>query len=79
MQKRSNLGSTRRFAAAAALLAAGALGACDGILDVELPGEMTEGDLLQPQSAATLVNSAIADFECSYSMFTVLTASMEDT
>jgi len=54
------------------------LGGCDSLLEVELPGNLTEADLLQPSSAVTIVNSAIADFECAYSMFTVLTASMED-
>lgn len=61
------------------LFAALALSACENILEVELPGNLTEDDLLQPSSAETMVNSAIADFECSYSMFTVLTAAMEDT
>jgi hypothetical protein len=79
MQTRSRRGAGRRLAITATLVAAGALAACDGLLDVELPGNMTEGDLLQPASAVTMVNSVIADFECSYSMFTVLTASMEDT
>ena len=73
-------GRAKRFALLSTLaLTAGVLGACEGLLDVELPGELTEEDLYQPSSAVTMVNSAIADFECSYSMFTVLTASMEDT
>jgi hypothetical protein len=79
MQIPSGRSAFRRLAIATTFLSVGALGACDGILSVELPGNLTEADLLQPQSATTLVNSAIADFECSYSMFTVLTAAMEDT
>jgi len=63
----------------AALLAVVGLGACDSLLEVDLPGQMTEEDVLQPELAPTLVNSAIADFECAYSMMTVLTAAMEDT
>lgn len=79
MHTRERREAGRRRAMAATLLAAVAVGACGDVLEVELPGDMTEGDLLQPQSAAMIVNSAIADFECSYSMFTVLTAAMEDT
>lgn len=63
----------------ALLLSIGAIGACENLLEVDLPGQMTESGVLQPELAETLVNSAIADFECSYSMAAVLTASMEDT
>ncbi len=79
MIMRYGRGAGRRLAAAGALLASTTLGACGDILEVELPGNLTETDLLQPQSAQTMANSAIADFECSYSMFTVLTSAMEDT
>jgi starch-binding outer membrane protein, SusD/RagB family len=76
---RQNGRGTARYLATAVALGAFGLGACGDLLEVELPGNLTEGDLLQPSSAVTMVNSVIADFECSYSMFTVLTASMEDT
>lgn len=79
MSRQSRRGSPGRLAIASLLVGAFALGACDGLLEVELPGNLTEQDLLQPSSAVTMINSVIADFECSYSMFTVLTASMEDT
>lgn len=80
MYHRRSFGSfgRRRTVALATLLSAGLLGACDSLLEVELPGNMTEAQLYQPSSATTMVNSAIADFECSYSMFTALTAAMED-
>ena len=69
-----------RFGLAAAV-GAGlfALTACDGLLDVELPGEMTEDDLFQAESATMLVNSAVGDFENCWSMFAILTAGVEDT
>jgi hypothetical protein len=70
--------STRRRALATLLLLTTGLVGCESVLEVELPGNMTEEDLLKVESAETMVNSVIADFECSYSMFTVLTASMED-
>lgn len=43
---------------------------CDGILDVDLPGNITEEDLLRPEMAETLVLSGISQFECSFSTFT---------
>ncbi len=77
MNRQSRRGRLSR--AAVAVAGALVLGACGGdLLEVELPGNLTEDGLLQPSSANTLVNSVIADFECSYSMFTVLTAAMED-
>lgn len=50
-------------------LVAGALAGCDGFLDVELPGQITEEGTFQPTQAEVLVNSAIADLECSMSDF----------
>src|SRR5690606_29350701 len=47
----------------------GTLAACDGLLDVELPGQITEDALDDPGQATILVNSAIADIECSVSEF----------
>lgn len=78
MRNHKSGGSTRAFAVTSVLLI-GALAGCENVLEVELPGNMTETALLQPQSAVTMVNSAMGDFECSFSMFTALTASMEDT
>lgn len=40
---------------------------CDSLLDVELPGSITENDLYDPGQAPVLVTSAIADIECGYS------------
>jgi hypothetical protein len=54
------------------------LGACDGILDVDLPGEITEQDLFQPEMAELLVTSAIADFECSFAEFVASIGGLED-
>jgi starch-binding outer membrane protein, SusD/RagB family len=79
MRARPQQPTRRRLAAAAMLLAAGGLGACDSIMEVELPGNLTEEDLLQPASAATIVTSGIADFECAYSMFTTMSGAVEDT
>jgi starch-binding outer membrane protein, SusD/RagB family len=70
---------TGRFAS---LVAVGgmlvSIGGCEGLLDVKMPGNVTEGDLFIPQSAAMLIDAAIADFECSFSMYTVQIAGMED-
>src|SRR5690606_20524719 len=61
-------GGPRRALAWTLLLSAGAAG-CDGLLDVELPGSITEGSLYDPSQAAVLVTSAIADIECGFSDF----------
>ncbi len=51
---------------------------CDGLLDVDLPGDLTEDDLFQAESATVLVNSAVGDYENCWSMFSVMTAAFED-
>jgi starch-binding outer membrane protein, SusD/RagB family len=56
-----------------------ALAGCDGILDVELPGQLTEEDLLRPEMAPMMVNSAIADYECGFSEFVASIGGLEDT
>ena len=53
-----------------AVALAGALVACDDLLEVELPGQVTEDATFVPSQARLLVNSAIADIECAYSDFT---------
>ncbi|MCA9738781.1 MAG: RagB/SusD family nutrient uptake outer membrane protein [Gemmatimonadetes bacterium] len=55
-----------------------ASGACDTLLDVELPGSLTEQDLLTPSLAETLVLSAVADYECAYAEFAASVAGLED-
>ena len=56
-----------------------ALAGCDGILDVELPGQLTEDDLLRPDMAPMMVNSAVADYECAFSEFVAAIGGLEDT
>ena len=56
----------------AGLLAAGlasGLGACGDLLQVELPGDVTEESLDDPALADILVNGVIADFECAYNNY----------
>jgi hypothetical protein len=73
-------GFVERAAQRAALVSMFALGlgACESLLEVELPGNLTEEDLYQPESAEILVNSVIADFECSFSMYTATMSGAED-
>lgn len=47
------------------LVAAGA-GACDSLLEADLPGALVSGDLNDPRLAETLVLGAQADFDCVY-------------
>ncbi|MGD2047840.1 MAG: hypothetical protein PVJ80_15435 [Gemmatimonadota bacterium] len=51
-----------------------AAAACDSLLDVELPGQVTEDATFVPAQARLLVNSAIADIECGLSDFTAFEA-----
>lgn len=53
----------------ALLLAIGVAASCDSILEVELPGQVTEEALYEPGQAAILVNSTVSLFECGYSDF----------
>jgi hypothetical protein len=53
------------MATAAALLALPA-SACEGLLDVDLPGSLTEEALKDPTLSETLVTSAVAEFECGF-------------
>jgi hypothetical protein len=62
---------TMKNVRAALVLALGvALSACDSLLQVELPGQVTEDATFVPSQAALLVSSAIADVECALSDFT---------
>ena len=69
-----NLGSgrVRRIRLLGALLAFGALGglsACEGLLEVDLPGAVAADALDNPALVDILVNSVIADFECAYNNY----------
>jgi starch-binding outer membrane protein, SusD/RagB family len=48
--------------------------ACQGVLDVSLPGNVDASALDQPSLAATLVDGAQADFECAFSQYVETTA-----
>jgi starch-binding outer membrane protein, SusD/RagB family len=45
------------------------LTACENLLEVELPGNVTEDALDNPALADILVNGVIADFECAYNNY----------
>jgi len=61
-------GRTRRpLALMAPLLLALGAAACDGLLEVTLPGNLEEADLNNPGLASTLVLGARSDFDCGMS------------
>ena len=75
---RVHAGKVRRIGFALSTVVA--LGACDELLEVELPGQATEEGTFQPAQAGLLMNSSIADIECAYSDFTAFEAAgYEDT
>lgn len=45
------------------------LAACNGFLEVDNPGRVSESDLSNPALAQTLVNSALGQFECAYTNY----------
>lgn len=63
---------------AAALGVGVLLAGCSDILKVDLPGSLTEADLLTPEMARAMVLSAVADFECAFSEFTATIGGIED-
>ena len=54
------------------------LGACDSLLEVDLPGRVAEEALNNPRLAGTLVNSVIADVECSWDNYVAAAAHHSD-
>src|SRR5262245_3355428 len=63
---------------ALALLASAGLSACDSLLDVKLPTRIVADTLDNPQLAAMLVNSAVADFECAFVNYAAGTGTLVD-
>lgn len=52
---------------------------CEGLLDVELPGQVTESEALDnAQNANVLVNSTVAKFECAFTNYALLSANVGD-
>jgi hypothetical protein len=71
MEARGAGGKLRRLLTlAVGAMLASTLAACDGLLDVELPGDVTEDALDDPALADILVNGVVADFECAYNNYT---------
>jgi hypothetical protein len=54
------------------------LGACRGILSVDLPTRVSAGVLDDPSFAPTMVQGAIADFECAYTNYSAATGLLTD-
>lgn len=65
---------TKQWARFAAMALCVAAAGCDELLEVELPGQVTEEATFVPSQARLLVNSAIADIECALSDFTAFEA-----
>ena len=70
MTRLSQTKRARRWAGATTLtLVVVSASACEGILDVDLPGDIAQDALTDPGLAATLALSAQADFECGFSNY----------
>jgi hypothetical protein len=77
-QRHTRWSGTRLAMASAMGAAILTIGACDSLLEVKVPGNLTADDLFTPVSAPIIINSIIADFECSWSMRSATTSAQED-
>jgi hypothetical protein len=68
----------RQAKAAALMCAVAATGACDKLLEVDLPSAITADALNDPSTSALQVNSVIGAVECGYSALTVWASGLED-
>ena len=57
---------------------AAAMAACDNLLEVDIPGRVSEDALDDPRLAATLANSVVADVECSWDNYVAAAAHHSD-
>src|SRR5690625_4609647 len=67
----ANRSGVRRYAAV--VLGLFLFTGCDGLLEVTNPGSVEEDDLDNPTLAATIVNSALGQFECAYTSYVAST------
>lgn len=73
-RRRAALSVSTVLLAVGAVLVAG----CDSLLEVELPGEVAEDSLQNPELADAMVSGAVADFECAYNNYTFGSAAHSD-
>lgn len=69
---------SRVFTVALPGMLLGAMIACKGILDVQLPSKVTESALTDPSIAATLVTSALGAFDCAFTNYVPATGEITD-
>ena len=55
-----------------------ALTACDSLLEVDLPAQLTEDVLVDPAGVDAQINAVIGIFECGYSAWTLIASGMAD-
>ena len=67
-----------RWGVAAALFLALGVGACDSLLEVDLPSAVTEDAVNDASVAPILLSSIMGQFECAYNNFTYDAAGQED-
>ncbi len=60
------------------VMSVGGLSACSGLLDADLPSQLTDGALTDPSGAETQANTIITHFESAYDIHTYRTLGRED-
>src|SRR5688572_20336214 len=73
----SNMVRTRVYAVGA-LLMAGALTACEKLLEAEAPQLIEEASLQQPANAPVMVAGLVADFECAFAGYIATLGTISD-
>src|SRR4051812_22601893 len=69
---------TSALAKVALIVSCTGIAACRGILSVDLPTRVSAGVLDDPSFAPTMVQGAIADFECAYTNYSGATGLLTD-
>ena len=73
----SKMVRTRVFAVGA-LIMAGALSACEKLLEAEAPQLIEEESLQQPANASVMVSGVVADFECAFASYIATLGAISD-
>lgn len=76
--KQGPFGRRRMVPSFLAFAVVAGLAGCDGLLDVDLPGQLPAEAIADPSMADVLINSVQADFECAVSNFAAFTSLYTD-
>jgi hypothetical protein len=73
-EKTMNRVMPKRLLVALTVIVASVSAGCDGLLEVDFPTRINAAELNDPALLPTMVNGAIADFECAYAAYATATS-----